>query len=739
MKKIFLQALLAIPFLFGAVQLQPEAMAQRSPGLYTLEDVTMGGRTFLDRFYPQYKNRLQWIGDRAIYVEGESILLIEGKKGTKELLTLKEIRRIIPHEEVFEKSTFFPMFRPIKGYDNWIGLSSPTGYYIVDVKSKSLVRSFNFLPAEGVEPYTLLELSPDATHALLRSSKGELLITSALNSSTTHRPSFELVACNESDTILYGEAVHQREFGIEKGVFWSPDGSKLAFYRMDQSMVAPYPIVTIMEKKAQIAPLRYPMAGDPSHHVTLGIYDLATRKITYMKTGGDPEHYLTNIAWAPDAKSIFMAEINRAQTRSDVNQYDVATGNRIKNIFTEEDSKYIEPSHPMVFLPGSDKEFIWLSRADGFNHIYCGNITNGKLRQVTSGAWEVLAFKGFDKEGKTLFFEATKASPLETRLYSVRLDGSKLTDLTPDKGVHHTQFNASFTSFIDTYSSTTVPRNIVLRSTSGKVVHSILTAPDPTKEYRMPKIELGSITSKDGSTELYYRLIKPLDFDANKKYPVIVYVYGGPHAQLVTNSWMGGARGWDIYMAQKGYIVFTLDNRGSANRGRDFEQVIHRQVGTVEMEDQMQGVDFLLSHNWVDRDRIGVYGWSFGGFMTTNLMLTHPDVFKVGVAGGPVMDWSRYEIMYGERYNDTPNENPEGYKANNLTLRAKDLKGRLLLIHGAVDPVVVWQHAQAFVEQAIKARTYPDCMYYPTHEHNVTGPDRVHLNTTIARYFEDFL
>lgn len=738
MKKFFLQALLSLPLLLGVPMLQSEAMAQSSPGLYTLEDVTAGGRTFLKNFYPQYISRLQWIGDQAVYVEGQEILLVQGKKGSKVLLSLEDVRRIIAHDNSFSEWKVFPSFVSIKGHPNWIAILSPTACHIVDVQSKSWVRSFALTPMVGGDNYTLLELNPTITHALVRSSDGALLITPALKS-VTEKPSFELVARNEEDRILYGEAVHQREFGIEKGTFWSPDGNKLAFYRMDQSMVAPYPIVTITEKKAQVAPLRYPMAGDASHHVTLGVYDLATRSITYMKSEGDPEHYLTNIAWSPDSKSIFMAEVNRAQTRSDVNQYDVATGKQLKTLFTEQDDKYIEPTYPMVFLPNSNQEFIWLSRTDGFNHIYIGNITQGKLRQVTSGAWEVTAFKGFSKDGKKIFFEATKASPLEMRLYSVGIDGSKLTDLTPDKGVHNTQLNASATSFIDIYSSTIVPRNIQLRTASGKLIKTLLSAPDPTKGYRMPEIELGTLTSTDGTTELHYRLIKPLDFDPNKKYPVVVYVYGGPHAQLVTNSWMAGARGWDIYMAQKGYVIFTLDNRGSANRGRDFEQAIHRRVGTIEMEDQMRGVDFLLEQAWVDRERIGVYGWSFGGFMTTNLMLTHSDIFKVGVAGGPVMDWSRYEIMYGERYNDAPNENPEGYKANNLTLRAKDLKGRLLLIHGAVDPVVVWQHAQAFVEQAIKARTYPDCMYYPTHEHNVSGVDRVHLNTTIARYFEDFL
>lgn len=738
MKKVFLQALLAAPLLLGTLPFQTEVQAQSNQGLYTLDDVTFGGRTFFDNFYPQYVDRLQWIGDQALFVEGDKLLSVQKKKGKKAVLSLEDIRQIIPQETFLSMAGRFPFFTSVAGYNDYIALPTPTHYYIVDVKNKRLVLSFGLQDANASSPHSLMEVNPTLTHAVVRSANGALLLTAALTSADA-KPTFELIAQNDGDKIIYGDAVHQREFGIEKGIFWSPDGKKVAFYRMDQSMVEGYPIVQITEKKAYVTPLRYPMAGDPSHHVTVGIYDLSSRKTIYLKTDGDPEHYLTNIAWSPNSQSIFMAEINRAQTRSDVNEYNAASGLRIQTLFTEEDAKYIEPRNPMIFLPGSNQEFIWLSRTDGFNHLYLGNTSGGKLRRITKGAWEVTDFKGFSNDGKTLFFESTMASPLERRLYSIRLDGSKLTDLTPEKGMHNVRLNASRTAFIDSYSSTTVPNNIVLRSISGKIVENILTAPDPTKGYRMPTIELGSITSKDGTTELHYRLIKPLDFDPQKKYPVIVYVYGGPHAQLVTNSWMGGAGGWDIYMAQQGYVLFTLDNRGSAHRGRDFEQAIHRRVGTIEMEDQMAGVDFLLEHKWVDRERIGVYGWSFGGFMTTNLMLSHSDVFKVGVAGGPVMDWSRYEIMYGERYNDAPQENPEGYKANNLTLRAKDLKGRLLLIHGSIDPVVVWQHGQAFVEAAIKARTYPDCMFYPTHEHNVRGVDRVHLNTTIARYFNDFL
>ena len=250
---------------------------------------------------------------------------------------------------------------------------------------------------------------------------------------------------------------------------------------------------------------------------------------------------------------------------------------------------------------------------------------------------------------------------------------------------------------------------------------------------------MGTIKAEDGVTDLYYRLIKPVDFDPAKKYPTVVYVYGGPHAQVVNNTWLGGARGWEIYMASKGYVMFSVDNRGSENRGLNFEQVTFRQLGVTEAKDQIKGVEFLKSLSFVDANRIGVHGWSFGGFMTTNLMLRYPDVFKVGVAGGPVIDWSYYEVMYGERYMDTPESNPEGYKESNMRLKAGNLKGHLLVIHGGVDPTCVPQHTYSFMKACVEAGKYPDLFIYPGHEHGVVGKDRVHLSNKMTQYFDEFL
>lgn len=716
-------------FAFGFISLwissTCEGRAQDAQGFYSLEEVTPGGALFQKRFMPQFIPQLQWIGSLpTAFRKGQ---IVQAETGAS-LLTLSDVSQMVGHTV-----TRFPHYEPISGDEPLIALHVEGDMYICNLQLKKVLYKLSL----GYER-ELLALSPRVSWAVVRSREGVLQMQELVPMGSNTQGECLEIARNQGDSIVYGEAVHQREFGIDKGVFWSPDGNKFAFYRMDQSMVAPYPLVDITPHKATYNPLRYPMAGSPSHHVTVGVYDISTKATTYMRTGGDPEHYLTNIAWAPDGNSLIIAEVNRAQTINEVNRYHARTGNRMATLFVERDSKYIEPEKPFFFFPMGDGSYLWLSRRDGYNHIYRGSIhSDSPLEQLTRGAWEVLEIKGFDTESHRILFEATKASPLERRLYSIAWDGSDMYDLTPEEGVHYTQLNPSGTAFIDVYAAPQVPRmsRIVSTQKQQPSVKMLLEAPNPTAQATMPEITLGTLTAADGTTPLHYRLIKPIHFDPSRKYPVIIYVYGGPHAQLVTKNWLSGAGGWDIYMAQRGYVVFTLDNRGSAHRGRDFEQVIHRQVGTVEMADQMQGVAFLLKQPWVDANRLGVYGWSFGGFMATNLMLTHSDIFKVGVAGGPVMDWSRYEIMYGERYNDTPQENPQGYKANNLTLRAKDLKGRLLLLHGTIDNVVLWQHAQAFVEACVTARTYPDCMFYPGHEHNVRGLDRVHLNETIARYF----
>ena len=559
-----------------------------------------------------------------------------------------------------------------------------------------------------------------------------------------------IVTRETQDGIVCGQAVHQREFGITKGMFWSPKGSALAFYRMDERMVTAYPLVNIDTRCATPVPHKYPMAGMKSHEVTVGVYQVATGQTVWLETGLPKEKYLTNIAWSPDEKSIYIAELNREQNEMHLVRYSALTGKKEADLFTETDRCYVEPQHPVLFLPNDPDKFIWQSEADGYNHLYLYDTTGKELRKLTGGEWVVTKVLGFSKDGNKVIFEGTAPHPVSPNMQGTGMQryiwetdlrtGDIMNCLSWKVGVHRWLLSPSGEYAIDYVSSPSTPRDIdLVRIKDAKVISTLLSAPDPFKSYRMPRIKVGHILAADGKTRLNYRLTLPPDLDETKKYPTIVYVYGGPKVQLVTGDWQNGARGWDLYMAQRGYVMFTVDSRGSANRGHAFESVIHRNLGINEMADQVKGVEFLKSLSYVDADRIGVHGWSYGGFMTTNLMLTYPEIFKVGVAGGPVIDWSNYEIMYGERYMDRPQDNPEGYKNANLKLKAGNLKGHLLMIHGDIDPVVVWQHSLGFLKACVEADTYPDYFVYPRHEHNVTGKDRPHLHEKITRYFDDYL
>jgi len=546
-----------------------------------------------------------------------------------------------------------------------------------------------------------------------------------------------------SREIVYGQAVHRNEFGIEEGIFWSPDGQQFAFYRMDQSMVTDYPQVDIFPREATCVPDKYPMAGMTSHKVTVGIYDLKTQQTRYLKAGDPTDRYFTNIAWSPDAKTLYMFELNRAQNDCRLVSYDAATGNRLAELDRETSPKYVEPLHPIQFLPWDDTKFILQSQRDGYNHLYLYNIKGECLSQLTRGEWVVMDVLGFNTKLKSIVIASNEASPLQRNLYALSVADGRRIPLDNGRGVHRGTLSATGACLYDKFSEPDVPRCIDLIKLNSlrrsPLTTRLLAAPDPWADYQQPTFENGTLKAADGVTDLFWRMVKPHGFDPARKYPTVVYVYGGPHAHNVEASWHWASRSWETYMAQRGYLLFILDNRGSENRGRNFEQATWHQLGQVEMQDQMQGVEFLKSLPYVDADRLGVHGWSYGGFMTISLMTNYPEVFKVGVAGGPVIDWQWYEVMYGERYMGTPQDNAEGYQKTSLINKAKDLKGRLQIITGYNDPTVVPQHCLSFLDACVKAGTQPDFFAYPGEEHNMRGHASVHLHERITRYFDDYL
>lgn len=551
-----------------------------------------------------------------------------------------------------------------------------------------------------------------------------------------------LEVTNDSNPAIVNgsDYVHRQEFGIDKGMWWNASGTQLAYYRKDESMVGNYPIINWNEREAVNKDIKYPMAGMTSENVTIVVYNVATNQKVTMQTGEPKEQYLTNITWDPSGKYLYIGQLNREQNHLKLNKYDAQTGAFVKTLLEEKAITWVEPQHALTFVPNTPNQFIYQTDFYGYNQMYLYSTDGKLLKKLGYNDVVVKEIVSFDAKGTKINYLGTSNKGLDLLLYQVDIASGKTTVITPVSGMHRASFSSDGTMVLDQFSNITTPNEISIIDVKSKKVTSLLKADNPfAGKIDLPKMELVTITAADGVTPLNGRIIYPANFDATKKYPVMVYVYGGSHAQLVNNRWLGGGGYFDYYMAQNGYVVFTLDNRGSDSRGKKFCDVNHRQLGVNEMADQMLGVAFLKSKSFVDADKIGVFGWSFGGFMTTSLMTSQADTFKVGVAGGPVIDWKYYEIMYGERYMDTPQENPEGYSKTSLLDKAKNLKGRLLIIHGAQDPVVVQQHSMNFIEACIKAGKQVDYFLYPNHEHNVAGRDRIHMYAKIADYFDTHL
>lgn len=680
---------------------------------FTLEDLNFGGNNY-HNMIPQ--NRwTTWWGDRLVRLDAEDCYLVNVSNGKeKKLFSADDLKKI-------------------KGVDKMpslLGVSFPE-------EGKTIVKAGNLLINWKKKTCT----QDPTPQAYIRDH--QLYVKDA--GGKEHQ-----LTADGSRNIVYGQSVHRDEFGITGGRFWSPDRKKLAFYRMDQSMVTDYPLVTIPEldwkpekgqsRMATPAPEKYPMAGETSHKVTVGVYDLKTGKTLYLKAGDPTDRYFTNIAWSPDSKTIYMFELNRDQNDCRLVSYDAATGSRIAELYRETDAKYVEPLHPIVFLPWDHSKFIMQSQKDGYNHLYLFNIKGQQLKQITSGKWVVMKFLGFNARHHSIIYTSNELSPIQQNIFIVDVETGKRALMDDsDRGWHNGSISKSGQYIVDNYQTPTTPRKIAIVNTENGRRTPYFTAPDPWKGYNVPEYSCGTIKAADDSTDLYYRMVKPVDFNPAKKYPTIIYVYGGPHAHNVDARWHYASRGWETYMAQHGYLLFILDNRGSENRGKAFEQVTFRHLGQEELKDQMKGVDFLKTLAYVDTARIGVHGWSFGGFMTITMMTHHPEVFKVGVAGGPVIDWKWYEVMYGERYMDTPQANPEGYAQCSLLPWAKNLKGKLEIIIGSDDPVVLPQNALSFLKACIAAGTQPDFFIYPGEPHNMRGHQSTHLHERISQYFFDYL
>ena len=688
--------------------------------LFTIEDATGLNRSL----HPERLNQLQWCGDspRFAHVTG-NYLLSEHVNPHKQdtLLDLKTLNDKLAELEV-KSLTRFPSVTFSNPTRLWFNYDGRIFQYNLDNQTIHITNSFN---PKGRN----VEIEPGQFHVAYTLDHN---IRVAINQKEMQ------LTTDGGEGLEYGTSVHRNEFGINKGLFWSPKGNLLAFYRMDESMVTDYPLVDIDSRIAEVTPTKYPMAGMTSHEVTIGVFKPSSSSTIFLNIDGPSDQYLTNISWSPDEEFIYVAVLNRDQNHLWLNQYKVSDGSFVKTLFEESSESYVEPQNELFFLPDNSEQFVWMSDRDGYNHLYLYN-TNGELmKQLTDGEWVVTEFAGFDPKGTRAYFMCTKNNPLGDFLYAVDHKSGELTEITTAPGSHRVVLSDDAKYILDTYSSLSIPSRTDLLDHRGKPLRIVQESPDPLKDYSLGETMIFAIPNAD-STYLYCRLIKPVGFDSTKQYPVFIYVYGGPHSQLVTDSWLGGGGFFLNYMAQQGYVVFTMDNRGTANRGTAFEHAIFRKLGTLELDDQMTGVNYLKSLSWIDTTRIGINGWSYGGFMALTMTLNNPGQFKVVVAGGPVIDWKYYEVMYGERYMDTPEANQEGYDSSCLINYVDNITGDILIIQGYQDNTVVPQNSLNFLKKCIEEGKQVDFFLYPNHPHNVRGKDRVHLNTMIVDYFNERL
>jgi dipeptidyl-peptidase 4 len=545
------------------------------------------------------------------------------------------------------------------------------------------------------------------------------------------------------------EFVAQEEMDRSTGYWWAPDGRHIVFARVDESPVKVTQRFEISADNVATFAQRYPAAGDPNVLIQLGVADVQSGAVTWIDLGAEKDIYVARVDWLPDGKTLAIQRESRDQRKLDLLFADIATG-KARVVVTETSASWIELNNELSFLKNSD-EFIWASARDGYHHLYLYGTDGRLIRQLTAGNWNVDGFrtraiKGVDERNRLVYFSATEKTPTERHLYSASLDSqdpNSVKRISEESGLHGVTMSPDASVYVDTFNSRAQPPQVSLHAADGTVTAMLLEnrldAQHPDAPYLADNsvAEFGSLTAIDGQT-LYYRIFKPLHFDPAKRYPAIVDVYGGPGVQVVVDNWSGSS--FTQILTRAGYVVFQLDNRGSAFRGTAFQAPIHDKMGDAEVTDQVQGARWLGSQSYVDPARIGVWGWSYGGYMTLMLMFKAPDVFRVGVSGAPVTDWTLYDTHYTERYLDRPQDNAAGYAASSVLPYAKDLKGKLLVIHGMADDNVLFLHSTKLFRKLQDLGKPFDVMVYPGAKHGLTRQhDGRHAYKMIKRYFDENL
>jgi len=585
--------------------------------------------------------------------------------------------------------------------------------------------------ARGSEDKEDPKLSPNGKHVLYRSKFNLYMIDLATKQ-------VRQLTNDGTETLLNGQLdwVYPEELEIHTATWWAPDSRRIAYLQFDVSQEFLYPQLDLLERRAEAEPQRYPQAGTPNARVRLGVISLDSRLTKWMDVGDTSDSLLARIAWLPDSSKVAVERMNRIQNELDLLFCDASTG-QARMVLHEQSPTWINMADNLVLLK-SRPEFLWTSeQGSGFRHLYRYSNAGELLQQLTKGNWEVRSIAAVDETRRVVFFTSSEQSPLETQLYSAGFDGGARTRLTREEGVHSIHANQDGSFSVDAFSSSKRPPETMLRNAAGEQVAVLKPADQKQLEtYQFPPAEIREVKAEDG-TVLYGRLIKPSNFREGVRYPLIVYVYGGPGVQEILNDWQ--APNWEQALAERGYLVWQLENRGSKGRGHAFEIPIYRELGKQEVADQRLGVEYLLSKGLVDRERIGITGWSYGGYMTIHSMLLAPDIFRVGVAGAPVNDWHNYDTIYTERYMDTPANNAARYDSASNVPNATKLEGRLLIVHNFEDDNVLFQNTMQMANALEKANKRFVMQIYPQKTHGVTGELRRPLYEEMTAFFDEHL
>ncbi len=547
------------------------------------------------------------------------------------------------------------------------------------------------------------------------------------------------ISWDGSPDIVYGGAAHRAEFGIRDGLWWDDSGRRLAFSREDQRPIEPFPYADVAAHPPAAVAGRYPMAGRAHASVSIGVYDSADGSLHYLEHDPDDDVYWTNVTFSADGAHVFVALVSRGQDHMQLVRFDAATGARGPVLFEERDPEWVEPELGPIAVPGTAGDFLWRSPRNGYHHLYHYRGDGGLVGAVTGGEFDVRAVLGVSGSGASarVLYLASTTDPLDQHLWSVPIGGGTPTQCTTARGWHEATVSDDGQWAIARHSNLDDPGGVQLVSTAGAAATTLVTAADPFAGRVVGGRRFFRLDAADG-TPMHGLLLQPGAPQPDRKHPILHYVYGGPHSQLVRDAWLGGASPWLHYMAMRGYIVLILDNRGTGNRGIEFAQTVFRRLSALEVEDQSAALAWANQLPYADPDRVGVHGWSYGGYMTLALM-TRTRSYRCGVAGAPVTDWAQYETGYTERYMDTPAENPDGYANASVIDRAADLHGRLLLVHGTDDKTVMWSHPMRFLDACIEHDVLVDFMAYPMAQHGLRGADRRHFYRLMTRFFDEQL